>query len=403
MRKRLLWVTEEVPDPDLGGGSIRQYHLMRRLAEQVDIDVIVVGELRHAGLRPSLHRVVELPTLPPPAGPPKWLRRLDNLRMTGFGNQPFEVSSARPVREYLRDNLGDTSGYDIVQIEHEYFASLVPIHRANRWAITLHNLLSVRSRQQAAVSERGRVRWLFERDSARAERFERRIVADYDLVIAMSDEDAAALDGGAVVIPNGVDVDRFPLTPLPSQPRLYFSASFNWDPNVDGIVWFCERVFPLVRQQVPDAVLQLVGRHPNDRVRALLAQPGVVGNFDVPSVVPYLEAARVAIVPLRVGSGTRLKALEAMSAGRPVAGTTAGLEGLGLSDGEQAAIADDPHGLAARIVRLCRDDAHARQVAAGARSLVDKTFSWDRIGTAYTRHILSLAGPSGRSITGIRS
>jgi glycosyltransferase involved in cell wall biosynthesis len=228
-------------------------------------------------------------------------------------------------------------------------------------------------------------------------------VADYDLVMVMSDEDAAVLDGEAAVVPNGVDVGRFPVTPMPSAPRLYFSASFNWDPNIDGIEWFCERVFPLVRQQVPDAELQLVGRHPNDRVRALLAQPGVVGDFDVPSVVPYLQAARVAVVPLRVGSGTRLKALEAMSAGRPVAGTTAGLEGLGLRDGEQAAIADDPGALATAIVRLCRDDVHARLMASAARRRVDKQFSWDRIGAAYTDHILTLAGPPGRSITGMRS
>src|SRR5205823_15052400 len=101
---------------------------------------------------------------------------------------------------------------------------------------------------------------------------------------------------------------------------------------IDGAVWFCTGVLPQVRSAVPTASVALVGRSPAPEVEALGALDGVEVHADVPSVVPYLRAARVAIVPLRIGTGTRLKAREAMAAGRPVVGTTVGLEGLAVTD-----------------------------------------------------------------------
>jgi glycosyltransferase involved in cell wall biosynthesis len=289
----------------------------------------------------------------------------------------------------LEPHLRDTSTYDFVQIEHEAFAPLVPADRSNRWAITLHNLMSTRSRQRAAVSQERRVGWLFERDAARAQRLEQWILDRFDVTIAMSADDAASLGAGVVVVPNGVDLDRFQLTPMPTMPRLIFTASFNWEPNVDAARWFCERVLPQIRQELPEVTLLLVGREPNDSVRALVNLPGVEGHFDVPSVLPFLQSARVAVVPVRMGSGTRLKALEAIAAGRPVAGTTIGLEGLGLVDGASAVIADKPDDLAARIVELCSDDCHARELVDAARSLVEENFSWERIAAMYVDRVLS--------------
>jgi glycosyltransferase involved in cell wall biosynthesis len=284
--------------------------------------------------------------------------------------------------------MSNAESYDVVQIEHEEFAPLLPRRRSNRWAITLHNLISVRWRQRAAISEKRRVRWLFESDAARSERFERWITNSFDLTITMSHEDAALLDGPAVVVPNGVDLDRFRLSPLPTQPVFLFSASFNWEPNIDGAVWFCEQVLPLVRQSLPDATLLLVGRKPDVRVRRLLDLPGVEAQFDVPSVVPFLESARIAVVPVRMGSGTRLKALEAMAVGRPVAGTAVGLEGLGLKDGVSAVVADEPDALAARVVRLCTDDVLARRLAEAARPLAEQ-LSWDRVADRYLDQLLA--------------
>jgi glycosyltransferase involved in cell wall biosynthesis len=111
----------------------------------------------------------------------------------------------------------------------------------------------------------------------------------------------------------------------------------------------------------------------------------------VPTVLPYLAEARIALVPLHVGSGTRLKALEAMATGRPVVGTTVGLEGLGITDGVEAAVADKPGAMAGRIVELLEDDELASRMAAAGRKLVERSFCWSVVAKPFVEKVVELA------------
>ncbi|HLI54747.1 MAG TPA: glycosyltransferase family 4 protein [Acidimicrobiales bacterium] len=394
MALRMLWVSDEVPDAGRGGGSIRQHHLLKRTAAFAEVDLVLVGQLTDGELASLLHGVTCLPRPQDPLA--AWgsgalgtaRRRLHNLATTLPGRPPSEVALNCRVVQALRQHVGNASGYDVVQVEHEHLAGVLPRHRNGRWAITLHNLLSVRCRQRAAVTDKPRVRRLWEADARRAAAWERRIVNGYDLTFAVSAEDAEALGGRTEVVPNGVDLEGFPATPVPPAHSMIFSASFNYEPNIDGAVWLCEEILPRVRSEVPDATLLLVGRQPHERVRRLAALPGVDAHFDVPSVFPLLAAARVALVPLRQGSGTRLKALEAMAAGRPLAGTPVGLEGLGLVDGESALMSDSAEGVARAAVRLLLDDGTATRVATSARSLAERHFGWDSLAERYLDSVL---------------
>ena len=394
MRQRLLWVTDEVPDPDFGGGSIRQYQLLRHVAERADIDLVMVGHLRDDDLRRSLKRVLEIAPAPDPA---PWRQWLIDRQSALPGRDPTEIRLARPKVDLLRPHLAVVECYDVVQIEHAGLASLLPQQRPRlKRVITLHNLISVRMGQLADVAHSERVRWLLRRDSARAKRLERWIINNYDLTVVMSDDDAATVGGGAVVVPNGVDLDRFERSDLPSLPVLIFAGTFSYGPNIDAASWLCHEILPQVRASVPEVLVLLVGREPHAEVRRLADVAGVEVHFDVPSIVPYLRSARVALAPLRAGSGTRLKVLEAMAAGRPVAGTAIGVEGLGLDDGRSAAIADTSEELASRIVRLCRDDDHARRLSDAARRLAESRFGWDTVADSYADQVLT--APPDRAV-----
>jgi glycosyltransferase involved in cell wall biosynthesis len=109
---------------------------------------------------------------------------------------------------------------------------------------------------------------------------------------------------------------------------------------------------------------------------------------NVREIAPYVEAARLAIVPLRIGTGTRLKALEGMSAGRPIVGTTIGLEGLGLDAGTHALIADDAASFADAVIRVLTNDELASRLASAGRSFVDQRYSWPEIGSLYVEKLL---------------
>jgi glycosyltransferase involved in cell wall biosynthesis len=140
---------------------------------------------------------------------------------------------------------------------------------------------------------------------------------------------------------------------------------------------------PLVLQSVPSATLTIVGRNAVDEIRALGQLPGITLCLDVEATVPFLQAARVALVPIRVGAGTRLKALEAMAVGRPIVGTTIGLAGLDIVEGVHARIADTTGSFASAIVDLLNDDEASDRLAREGRALVERRYSWDRIGEGY--------------------
>jgi glycosyltransferase involved in cell wall biosynthesis len=402
---RAVWVTAEPPDRAAGGGGIRQAHLLGALASRVPTDLLVAGHVPDPLVRDGVASLREVTSSSPRvralrAVRPAWpvARRLESLWAAGPGGPP-ERWDAGPDRRRLAQALRSGPGWDLVCVEHAGLVPLAPPRpgRRSRWAVTLHNVASVRASQQLAVTRGRRQRWLIEREIEAARRLEQRALERYDVVTVCSDADAAALPGPSLVVPNGVDVDRFPVTPVPERAHVVLTGSLAYLPNVDGADWFVTQVWPRVRAEVPEATLELAGREPVAQVRALAARPGVTVTANPVDMVPHLLAARVAVVPLRLGSGTRLKALEAFAAARPVVGTTIGLEGLGVRDGEDAGVCDDAPGFASAVVRFLTDDAAAAALARRGRARVEREFGWDQLAEPWLAQLLDhAAGPGAR-------
>jgi len=179
------------------------------------------------------------------------------------------------------------------------------------------------------------------------------------------------------VIPNGVDSEEFfPEETVPQPNSLVFTASFTYPPNAEAMVFFCRDVLPRIRAAVPGTCLSIVGQRPGPEVEALGRLPGVEVTGRVPDVRPYLACAAVVVVPLRVGSGTRLKILEAMAMGRPIVSTSLGAEGLDIRPGHDLEIADDAASFAAATVALLRDPDRCVRLGTHARRTVIQRYSW---------------------------
>jgi glycosyltransferase involved in cell wall biosynthesis len=239
------------------------------------------------------------------------------------------------------------------------------------------------ARHNAVIAPGRRQRIMLALEERNSRRVERWAVGAYDLVVAVSPEDAGMLPPGVAVVPNGVETSRLPPTPVPAAHRVVFTGALHTQPNRDGIRWFCSQVWPSVRALVPDAELDIVGARPPAEVVALGELDGVTVVADVPDIAPFLGRARVAVVPLRIGSGSRLKALEAMAAARPVVGTAIGLGGLELEADRHAIVADDPNQFAAAVVRCLTDAGLAARLGVDAHALVQARYSWSRIGRDY--------------------
>jgi glycosyltransferase involved in cell wall biosynthesis len=382
---RVAWLTPFAPDHDGAGAHIRQAHLIDALARRAEINLVLPGRLTDDRVRRAVATVRELDVPEPdPGRHGQSARRLRDLRVALVSRQPRQVDVFRPVQRRLLAAARDIGRIDVAVVEFSSLAPILPDLKAASKVLTFHYVDSDMSAHEASIATGARQRWLFDVDVRKARRFEGWALRQCDLAVAVSTEDAAALGGhgtGCIaVVPNGVDVERFPFRPLPAAPRLVFTGALYTPANIDGATRFCREVLPLVREAVPDVELAVVGARPVPAVVALGDLPGVTVHADVASTVPFLHAARVALVPLRIGSGSRLKALEAMAAGRPVVGTTIGLGGLAYEPGTHALVADDPAGLADATIRLLRDDAAAAALAAAARRLVEDRYRWDQIG-----------------------
>jgi len=387
--ERVLWVTDEPPDRALGGGSIRQSYLFEALASTYPVDLLTVQAPPDEHVRAAAASVTELPR-----GRTAWTEHPVGRRALALGillgsPHPTAMYPTGAVRRAIADVMDERRDrYGLVCVEHEALAPLIPASRSERWMITLHHLLSGMIASELALAPGRRQAWFRKRDLAKAQRLERRALASYDRCVVCSEDDARALrelshEGGIAVIPNGVDVSVLRPTRVPDEPRVLLPGHLAWPPNVDGAIWFCEQVWPQVRAAIPGATAMVVGRSPAAEVRALAQRPGVEVHADVPSMVPYFESARAVVVPLRVGTGTRLKALEGMAAGRPVVGTAVGMAGIGVEDGVHALVADDPRTFAAAVIDALRRDTLARSLADAGRAHVERNFGWDRIGARF--------------------
>jgi glycosyltransferase involved in cell wall biosynthesis len=199
-----------------------------------------------------------------------------------------------------------------------------------------------------------------------------------------------------VVVPNAVDVERYrprPGDPPPDGRTLLFFGALDYWPNVDGLLFFLDAIWPRLAASHPAARVRIVGRRPPP---ALLARRGPrveIAGF-VEDLRPSLASAAAVVVPLRLGGGTRLKILEAMAMARPVVSTVRGAEGIDAAPGRELLLADDPEGFAAALRRLLDDPTLGARLGRAARALVVERYAWRTSVRELERLLLDLCGPA---------
>jgi glycosyltransferase involved in cell wall biosynthesis len=229
-----------------------------------------------------------------------------------------------------------------------------------------------------------------ERAGRRKEAQERQWVELCDATTAVSEVDAAYYREKASrpervhIFSNAIDLSTYENRPPPApglrKPCLYLAGTFGHahSPMDVAARWVVEEVLPRVRQRIANAHLYIVGTG-SDRMWGHLRDPGITVTGKLPSVLPYLCHADVALVPLKFESGTRFKILEAGACGVPVVSTTLGAEGLPVADGREVLLADEPDAFADAVVRVIEDRALGARLAAACRAMVHSRYSIDTL------------------------
>jgi len=275
----------------------------------------------------------------------------------------------------------------------DFLAPAVNLPRDLKTPVVLfqHNVeAEIWRRHYEVQTNRAKRRYLFWQ-WRKMQRFEKEACHRVDSVIAVSEADARMMEreyGVAKVhdIPTGVDIDFFkPANTSPARPNsLVFTGSMDWLPNEDAMRYFIDDVMPLVKQQIPDVHLTIVGRSPYPSLVELAQRdPALTVTGRVDDVRPYMQDAVAFIVPIRIGGGTRLKIYEAMAMEKPVISTTVGAEGLPVHHDAQLLLADDPKTFADSVVKVLSNSELAARLGSSAAQFVRQHFGWPGVAATF--------------------
>ncbi len=379
---KIVFITPEWPYPLDQGGRIRMYYFLRHLAQWHELHLVsgVFGQLNDSwveAVRPycqSYHLVWQSHSI--------WHTTWRIWRSLG-NRRPYILS------KYLSPHLTSTIQQvvalvkpDRVVVESQYISeavrsisvpSLVDLHDVatilyERFAINQHwDLKKVHGYLQKPLIQR----------------FEANLPYHFSKCVTTSTTDQRRLQllSGANnidVVSNGVDVAEF--HPHWSEKIPYdivFVGSMDYHPNIDAALHLAKDIMPLIWQTRPKTTVAIVGRNPTKAVQALGDHNRLDVTGTVPDVRPYLAGASVVIIPLRSGSGTRLKALMAAAMGKAIVSTSVGLEGLDLVPNHHVLIAENAENTASTILYLLANPSLRQQLGTAARSLVENVYSWE--------------------------
>ncbi len=380
---RILCLTARLPYPPNRGDRLRAFHFIRQLATRHQVTLVsfvarAEEEMYRAELAPyceAIHLVRQ-----------SRARSALSVLARCWRPSPLQVAyyHSRPMQQ-LVNRLLHEEAFDVAYVHLLRMASYVL--DAPHMLYRVLDLTDVISRELlASLRFRGLPQQhLFRLEAARVARYERELARLFEETWLISAADRQALCGDCTgmnvqVVTNGIDIAHF--RPLPgNEPgnQLAFVGHMGVFHNVDAADYLAHELLPLVRQEIPDATLKLVGAEPVGRVRRLAALPGVSVLGFVPDLNQLLNETAVFVAPLRFSAGVQNKVLEAMAAGVPVVATPNVNEGMAAEPGREILLAEDAVGLAAAVVGLLRDDDLRKRVGLAGRAFVERRFRWEGV------------------------
>ncbi|MDY7076997.1 MAG: glycosyltransferase [Chloroflexota bacterium] len=384
---KILFLTPQVPYPPRQGAALRNWGLISGLAarHQVAMLSFLASEQTRESAK-LLQTICCVETVPFPT---RTLRdRLRDMLTTRQPDMALRLAS-EPYARRLADWL-EEEAFDVVQIGGIEMAPYLDVLESARPRplIVFDNLNCEYLLQKRAflTDLRAPPRWPGAAYSfvqwQRLRRYEAQVCRSADRVIAVSDADALVLRELApgidvTVVPNGVDTQAYtPTLPHPHAPTLVFTGTMDFRPNVDAVLWFAQKVLPLVQAEVPDVHFYVVGQRPHRRLNVLRDDPVITLTGWVEDVRPYIAQAAVYVAPLRIGGGTRLKLLEAMAMSKPVVATCLGAEGYPVTGRRELLLADTSSDFAAAVVALLRSPERRVTFGQTARAFVEQQYDW---------------------------
>lgn len=381
----ILMLTPYLPYPLLSGGQIRTYNLLKKLAKKHNITLFaLIKEESERQYIPELEKYCAKVQVFKRSKRPFTLR---NIIKTAFSTYPFLV-----IRNHVPETIGAVerelanTEYDLIHAETFYMMPHIPKTKVP--ILLVEQTIEYLGYESYAHKAILLMKPFLSIDINKIKKWEKHFWQTAQKLIVMSDadKDYIAREIGQkdkiAVVSNGVDIDWFnqKRRQLPAEPTILSVGTFKWLPNVEAVTFLANEVWPLVKKQIADARLWIVGNAPTPEVLEYQKKDSAITvTGGIPDVRDAFKGAHVLVAPVFSGKGTRYKVLEAMAAGTPVVATHIAVEGLGVKDGVQVLLGDTAKDMARQTVRLLEDGQLRQKLARRAKDFVSKHFDWKYI------------------------
>lgn len=398
---RILILTPELPYPPEQGASLRNLYILMGLARRHDVSLFSAsrtsGEVGVKDDSPlnELCRTIHVIHAPERSRSSRMLR-LFARKTPDIAHQFQDVAYENALVKNLRSGgRGDEAPahYDFVQIEGLELAHAIPIIRRHspmtRIVYDAHNAETELQRRALRTDLSSLRRWpaaaYSHIQARRLNRYEAWACQSADWVTTVSESDAKYLSKynnaqSISVIPNCIDVENYDESAetYVKEYDLLYTGKMDYRPNVDAVLWFANEIWPRIVDKRPATTWGIVGQKPHTRLEWLRSSPGVTVTGYVERVQPYLAGAKVVVLPLRMGSGTRLKLLEALASSKAVVSTTLGAEGFPGIGSESIVIEDEPERFANSVLSLLDNQNKRTHLGSAGRRYAEQ-YDWRRI------------------------
>jgi len=380
---KILQLTKKFPYPLKDGEAIAITYLARGLHQLgCELTLLSMNTVKHFFDRNTLpaafdhYKQIELVTID------NRLKAKDAL-LNLFSGQSYHIErfDSEDYKQQLIQLL-QANTYDIIQLETLYLAPYVPTIRKYSKAKVVMRSHNVEHEIWQRITDNtswGPKKWYLSLLSKRLKNYEQQMLNAYDMLVAITQRDLDFFESfgsrlPSHVAPIGLDSKRYtPSLQYKKVPSFCFIGSLDWMPNLEGVEWVLQEVWPKVVEQFPSAVFHVAGRNTPEHLLKQ-AWPNVKMHGEVPSAVDFINAHEVMLVPLFSGSGMRVKILEGMALGKAVVSTTIGLEGIAAKDQEEVLIADTVNLFVQAIVDCLSGQVQVEQMGKKAITFIEKTF-----------------------------
>jgi glycosyltransferase involved in cell wall biosynthesis len=400
---RLLFLSFAFPLPGNNGHRMRTWSMLEALAgDGLDVTLLTFGEPGEAeGHDVALRRVCrEIEIVP---------MILDSLSSTEdylnrflglVGVQPYAVRrfASTAMRALIHEHVARDS-YDAVLCDTVFSAVNLPGTRVPVILIS-HNVEHLVLQRYVTLERNPAKRLYAWSEMHKLRKWEKDTCRRAAIAMACSEYDRQLLSSlcpglRVTVVPNVVDVDRYAPQREHNSSTILFQGAMDWFPNRDAVAFFVDRILPVLKQSSPHVRFVVAGRNPSPSfVSKFAGVHGIEFTGTVPDMRAEIANAAVCVVPLRIGSGTRLKILEAAAMAKPIVSTRVGAEGLEFVDGAEIVLADEPSEFARAVADLLADPARRRTMGLAARRRVEIQYSMSALRSALGQALAQLQSES---------